>query len=138
MEENAQISGEVIVSDDTRPGRNGGTLTPWKPGTSGNPDGMKKGTVHFNTLMRRLLNEEMAVKINGQVFVMTRAEAIMLEKIRLATNSEHDAVRLRAIMDIEDRIDGKPVPIIPPAPDSDDDGVIFYIPNAHSRRREGT
>lgn len=133
-----QTAVEIIPNDDTREGKNGGTLTPWKKGQSGNPDGMKKGTIHFNTLMRQLLSQEMVVTINGKPFVVSRAEALLLEKIRLATNSENDAVRLRAIMDIEDRIDGRPVPTIPPAPDADDDGVIFYIPNANSRRRPNT
>lgn len=124
--------------DGTRPGRNGGTLMPFKPGQSGNPDGMKKGTLHFSTIMRLLLAEPMNVTMNGQTFVLTRAQALMLEKIRLATNSEHDAVRLRAIMDIEDRVDGKPVPTMPAPPDDDNDGVVFYIPNQNSRRRRDT
>lgn len=120
----------------TMPGKNGGTLQRWQPGQSGNPAGMKKGTLHFSTIMRQLLAEPMNVTINGQTFTLTRAQALMLEKIRLATNSEHDAVRLRAIMDIEDRVDGKPVPVMPAPPDGDDDGVIFYIPNQHSRKRQ--
>ncbi len=135
MDEMHDNNGVVPNDDGTRPGRNGGTLTPWQKGQSGNPDGMKKGTVHFTTIMRRLLEEEMVVTINGKPFVMTRAQAIMLEKIRLATSSEHDAVRLRAIMDIEDRIDGRPIPVIPEPPENDDDGVVFYIPNQNSRKR---
>ena len=123
-------------TDGSRPGRNGGTLQPWKPGQSGNPAGMKKGTLHFNTIMRNILAEEVVVSFNGKPVVLTRAQAIMLEKIRLATSSEHDAVRLRAIMDIEDRIDGRPVPVIPAAPDIDEEGLVFYIPNANSRRRK--
>ena len=136
MDEIQEENGVVPHDDGMRPGRNGGRLTqPWEKGQSGNPDGMKKGTLHLSTIMRKLLDEEMVVTINGKPFVMSRAQAIMLEKIRLATSSEHDAVRLRAIMDIEDRIEGKPIPIIPEPPDNDDDGVVFYIPNQHSRKR---
>lgn len=136
MEEMHDNNGVVPNNDGTRPGRNGGTLMPaWQKGQSGNPEGMKKGTMHLTTIMRRLLDEDMVVTINGKPFVMTRAQALMLEKIRLATSSEHDAVRLRAIMDIEDRIEGKPIPIIPEPPENDDDGVVFYIPNQHSRKR---
>lgn len=118
------------------PGRNGGTLQPWQPGQSGNPKGMKPGTLHFSTIMRQLLNEKVVVSINDKNYEMTRAQSLMLEKIRLATNSQFDNVRLRAIMDIEDRVDGKPIPLLPDWQHDDDDGVVFYIPNEHSRKRK--
>jgi len=135
---NNETRGSKLTPDGERviPGRHGGLIRPYAPGQSGNPSGMKKGTLHFKTIMNRLLSQEMEVTINGQAFVMTRREAIMLEKIRLATNSDYDAVRLRAIMDIEDRIDGKPIGVLPAPPDNEGDGVIFYIPNQHSRKRE--
>ena len=120
----------------TIPGRNGGTLKPFQPGQSGNPEGMKVGTIHFSTLMRRLLTEDTVVEYNGKPITLTRAEAIVLEKLRLALESESDAIRLRAIMDIEDRLEGRPVPVLPPAPEGDDEAVIFYIPNEHSRKRK--
>ena len=122
--------------DGTRPGRNSGALMPFKPGQSGNPDGMKKGTLHFSTIMRRLLAEPMSVTINGANFTLTRAQALMLEKIRLATNSDNDAVRLRAIMEVGDRVEGQPVSLLPTPLGGADDGVIFYIPNRHSRKRK--
>lgn len=34
-------------------------LKPFKKGQSGNPKGMAKGTVHFSTLMREILNSEL-------------------------------------------------------------------------------
>jgi hypothetical protein len=119
------------------PGRNGGTLRPFRPGESGNPGGMKKGTKHFSTILRRMLEETINVEINGVVVKMTRSEALLLEKIRLATNSPYDAVRLRAIMDIEDRIDGKPASSLSLSDDTDGEEniVVFYIPNQHNRKR---
>jgi hypothetical protein len=118
----------------TIPGRNGGTLQPFRPGTSGNPGGMKKGTKHFSTILRRLLDEEITVTINGQTLRLTRSEALLLEKIRLATQSPYDAVRLRAIMDIEDRVDGRPTQSLDISGD-DDAAVVFYFPNEHNRKR---
>lgn len=120
----------------TIPGRNGGTLRPFRRGESGNPSGMKKGTKHFSTIIKKLLEETINVTVNGVTFQVTRAEALMLEKFRLATNSPFDAVRLRAIMDIEDRIDGKPTSALPDGAQDGDDVYVFYIPNQHSRKRQ--
>lgn len=117
-------------------GKNGNVLIPFQPGQSGNPGGMKKGTRHLSTILRQLLNEEITVVLNGNTMRITRADALMLEKIRLATSSEHDYVRLAAIKDIEDRLEGKPMTTLPPPPDMGEGGVIFYIPNQHSRKRE--
>lgn len=33
-------------------------LKPWKPGQSGNPAGMKKGTKHISTWIQEMLNDE--------------------------------------------------------------------------------
>lgn len=143
MELNDEMNGKVQPFDNngetapkTIPGRNGGTLQPFQPGQSGNPNGMQKGTLQFKTIMRMLLDAETDVTINGQVFKMTRAEFLMLEKFRLATTSPHEHIRLRAIMDIEDRQDGRArqseddlVPI-------EDENVVFYIPNKNSRIRK--
>lgn len=120
----------------TIPGRNGGTLRPFRPGQSGNPAGMKKGTKHFSTIVKALLDEKINVTVNGVTFQVTRAEALMLEKFRLATDSPFDAVRLRAIMDIEDRVDGKPTVALPDGAQDGDDVFVFYIPNQHSRKRQ--
>lgn len=119
----------------TIPGRHNGTLTPWQPGQSGNPNGMEKGTKHFKTIMRLLLDEMADVTINGQSFRMTRAEFLMFEKFRLATTSPFDSIRLRAIMDIEDRIDGRATPADDAVTPIEDENVIFYIPNKNSRIR---
>ena len=130
MEDETQKATPVVIE-----GRNGGKLIPFQPGQSGNPAGPKKGTRHLSTILRTLLNEEITVTLNGQALRITRAEALMLEKIRLATSSEYDAVRLAAIKDIEDRLEGKPMTTLPPPPDTGEGGVIFYIPNQHSRKR---
>lgn len=75
------------------------------------------------------------VTINGQSFRMTRAEFLMFEKFRLATTSPFDSIRLRAIMDIEDRIDGRATPADDAVTPIEDENVIFYIPNKNSRIR---
>lgn len=116
-------------------GRNGGLLRPFQPGVSGNPSGMKKGTKHFATILKSLLDEKINVTIGEVTIQLTRAEALMLEKIRLATQSPFDAVRLRAIMDIEDRIDGKATAAPEDTPYQEDEVVVFYIPNQHNRKR---
>jgi len=116
-------------------GRNGGLLRPFRPGESGNPSGMKKGTKHFATILKALLDEKINVTIGEVTIQLTRSEALMLEKIRLATQSQFDAVRLRAIMDIEDRIDGKVTAAEPETSNQEDEVVVFYIPNQHNRKR---
>ena len=130
---------EVIPNNSTIQGRNGGTLRPWVKGQSGNPDGMKPGTQHFRTILNRLLNEQIVVTINEKPFTMTRAEAISFELIRLATNAPNDIVKLRAIAELLDRIDGKPTPVLPDTGGGGErpDTVIFYIPNEHSRFKPG-
>jgi hypothetical protein len=136
MQTREQKPAEVIESNpSTIPGRNGGTLRPWRKGQSGNPEGMKPGTQQFRTILNRVLNEPITVNINGQNFTMTRSEAIVYELVRMATNNDiHDAVKLRAITELIDRIDGKPTPVLPDVGgESQSETVIFYIPNEHSR-----
>lgn len=128
---------EAIATEE-RPGRNGGTLSSWKPGVSGNPEGMQKGTLHFSTIMNMLLTQQINITIDNLPFKVTRAQALMLEKLRLATSAKDESVRLRAIMDIEDRVDGRPVPTAPAPLDGDDDGAIFYFPNQNSRIKKRT
>lgn len=114
-------------------GRNGAELTPFEPGKSGNPKGRPKGRLNLKTIMKRLLDEETLVEINGKRFTMSRAEFMMLEKFRLATSSENEGVRLRAIMDIEDRMDGTPVQSDTKADQTDEKPIIWVIPNRNSR-----
>jgi len=116
------------------PGGRGGFLRPFKPGQSGNPNGVKKGTKHFSTIIKKVLDEETTVSINGKPFLMTRQEAIVYNLINMALNSPNDAIKLRAIMELIDRIDGKPVPVLPDNQgDQQSDAIVFYIPNEHSR-----
>lgn len=130
---------EFSENESGIPGRNGGTLRPWRRGQSGNPDGMAPGTLHFRTILKRILNEQMIVTINDKPFAMTRSEAIMYELVRMATNAGNDAVKLRAIAELLDRIDGKPTPVLPDTGNGSErpDTVIFYIPNEHSRFKPG-
>ena len=85
------------------------------------------------------MNEPIVVTINDKPFTMTRAEAISFELIRLATSAPNDIVKLRAISELLDRIDGKPTPVLPDTGGGGErpDTVIFYIPNEHSRFKPG-
>lgn len=129
MEEQANDNRPAI------PGRNGGTLRPYRPGESGNPAGMKKGTKQFATILKAFLDEQIDFDVDGQIVKVTRAEALMLQKIKLALNSPFDSIRLRAIMDIEDRIDGRPLQADREVGIEDEEVVVFYIPNQYNRKR---
>lgn len=118
-------------------GRNGGTLYTFPPGTSGNKNGRPKGSRSLIAIMKKLLDEKVLLDAgDGKTIQLTRREALMLQKLDLAMNSPFDAVKLSAIKDIEDRLDGRPLPQLPAGEDSDGEQYhIFYIPNAHSRKR---
>lgn len=87
----------------------GGTLLVYGPGESGNPNGRPKGSKNLKTITRQLLAEITEVSVDGVKKRMSRGEALIYEKYRIAVKGENDAVRLRAIMDIEDRQVGRPV-----------------------------
>jgi len=119
-------------------GRNGGTLNPFVPGQSGNPNGRPKGSRSLKSLMNKLLDEQVLFTVDdaGNTIQLTRREALMLQKLQLAMSSEYDAVRLAAIKDIEDRLEGRPLPQFPDGgTDGEADYCVFYIPNAHSRKQ---
>lgn len=120
------------------PGNNGGTLYTFPPGTSGNKKGRPKGSRSLKAIMNKLLDEAVLIEYEpGKTMTLTRREALMLNKLNLAMNSEFDAVKLAAIKDIEDRVDGRPVSQLPNSGGEDStDYYVFYIPNAHSRKRQ--
>lgn len=119
-------------------GRNGGTLNIFEKGKSGNPGGRPKGQRNLKTILTEMLELTSEVTLeDGRTFTVTKSEQIAIELLRLATSSGvADAVKLRAIETIFDRIEGKPIPIMPPPPENSDEVVVFYIPNQNSRKRE--
>ena len=120
--------------------RNGGTLNLFEKGKSGNPSGRPKGSRNLKAILTEMLELTSDVTLeDGRTFTVTKSEQIAIELLRLATSSGvNDAVKLRAIETIFDRIEGKPIPILPPPPENDDEVVVFYIPNVNSRKREDT
>lgn len=152
----AAIPGEVepIPGEEDRfiPGRNGGTLRPFRPGESGNPSGKPKGVRNLKTLLRESLEglvdyelngpgEDGEEKTEGAVKVhsirITRAEALVLEKIRLALSSPYDAVRLKAIESIFNRLEGTPGKVGDGEEEgTEDDNFVFYFSNNNSRKRK--
>jgi hypothetical protein len=119
---------QIIVTE------RGGILHPFEKGKSGNLSGRGKGVKNFKTLIGRVLDEKMVLDVDGQPVEMTRQEAIVHNLINMALNSPNDAIKLRAIMELIDRIDGKPVPVLPDNQgDQQSDAIVFYIPNEHSR-----
>lgn len=119
-------------------GKNGGTLHTFPPGVSGNKKGRPKGSRSLKSIMNKLLDEQVIIEYEpGKTMAITRREALMLNKLDLALNSQFDAVKLAAIKDIEDRLDGRPVSQLPGNGGEDaNDYYVFYIPNAHSRKRQ--
>jgi Family of unknown function (DUF5681) len=128
--ENEQQNKELEVI----PGGKGGFIHPWKQGVSGNPEGKKKGTLHFKTIIKKILDTETTVDIDGVGFRMTCGEAMIYGLVQMALKSQNDLVKLRAITELIDRMDGKPVPVMPDNQgDQQTDQIVFYIPNEHSR-----
>ncbi len=114
------------------PGRNGGTLTPFRPGQSGNPSGLPKGTQHFKSIMMQMLNTEIVVTSQGKPVKMTNSEALCVTLLNIALTSPNDQTKLNAIMKIIERIDGK-VDQKEQEEVQQNETVIFYIPNQNSR-----
>ena len=78
---------------------------PWAPGTSGNPNGMKKGTKHgFRTVLRRRLRyavPEEALKTCDKFLVglkgKTGADVIVAHLMEMAMNSDDEKIRVQAM-----------------------------------------
>lgn len=71
----------------------------WKKGQSGNPGGLKKGTVSLLSLVKRKLAEH-----------PERASAIV--ENWLAMCEDNDDKGLRALMQLVDRVDGTPTKVV--------------------------
>lgn len=83
---------------------NNENLKPFKPGQSGNPAGMKKGTRHLTTIVREILDTEIEVEENGEREKKSLADVIARKLIKKAMEGD-----IRAIQEIFDRTEGKAV-----------------------------
>lgn len=79
-------------------------LKPWKPGQSGNPAGLKRGTEHSSTRLKRLLHAvgKMKNPLTGQVEEFTALE--MADAAIIARAMKGDTAAYREILD---RLEGK-------------------------------
>lgn len=84
---------------------NGGTLTPFQKGKSGNPAGLPKGTKHLSTYLKLALNDTMTYKGLKRPI----SEVIILELIAKAVNNKSAKTQLMAISEILDRTEGKAI-----------------------------
>ena len=67
-------------SKETIPGKNGGTLTPFKKGQSGNPSGLPKGYKTFKTLIKEYSTKSINYKdLNNKKIRTTAGEALILQ-----------------------------------------------------------
>lgn len=116
------------------PARNNGMISRWQKGQSGNPDGKKPGTKNFKTIMNMALEQKVFVEVDGEMMHVTRAEALVFELIKLATESPNEYVKLAAIKEIFDRTDGKAIPQEPDNQDTEQkETVVWYIPETNLR-----
>lgn len=76
-------------------------LKPFQPGQSGNPAGMKPGTRHYATLLRKALEEGVEVEINKKKITVNDAYVMKQVAKGVAKGSA------RMIELVFDRIDGK-------------------------------
>lgn len=115
-------------------GGRGGRLDLWQKGKSGNPAGKKPGTKNFKTIMNMALEQKVFVEVDGEMMHITRAEALVFELMKLATESPNEYVKLAAIKEIFDRTDGKAIPQEPDNGDTEQkETVVWYIPQTNLR-----
>lgn len=111
-------------------------LKPIQPGEVRNPDGMKKGTVHFKTILQKVLDEgDQTIYVrdsDGKVLtdertgmpivdkIVTKADAIAVKLVELALMGD-----LKAITEVINRVDGMPVQELKRTPE--DSGVAYTV-----------
>jgi len=90
--------------------KNGGTLNRQEKGDEAPPGaGRPRGSVSFKTIANKILDGSITKEAsNGLKLKMTRREAMVLGVIEDAVNDEDPNVRLRALLGIWDRLEGKP------------------------------
>lgn len=109
---NAQRNPELNSDRPEIPGGRGGTLRPWQPGQSGNPEGMNKARREAYRLAKQAAPEAMAVLIE-----------------RMADPAEDSRVRTVAANAVLDRALGKPKET-PPEDDDKQDVDLLHLSNA--------
>lgn len=82
-------------------------LKSFKPGQSGNPAGRPKGSRNVSTMLKQLLAQIDKEKFSGKGDYGNPLAMKLLDMI-FGKNHE-DSVRIKAIIEAIDRIDGKPV-----------------------------
>lgn len=98
MDETPEIAKSEVKQ---RPGME--NLIPFKPGQSGNPNGVPKGTKQLRTILKAMLNEEIEVDVNGVKTKKKFIDLIIRKLLKKANDGD-----MRAIEMIFDRMDGKP------------------------------
>jgi len=85
--------------------------TQYKPGESGNPNGRPPGSKSFKTILNHYLNKQVNVKnpITVDKSPTELRDIICLRLNDFAVNRRHSEKSLKAIQEIMDRIDGKPI-----------------------------
>jgi len=81
-------------------------LNQFKPGQSGNPKGRPKGVRNLSTILREMLEQEVPITTeDGKVERKKLQEILVRKLINQAVKKEN----LKAIQEIFDRVEGKPV-----------------------------
>lgn len=75
----------------------------FEKGESGNPNGRPKGTKNLSTILREMLEEDIDVVVDGVKSKKQFQEVIIRKLLKKAHDGD-----IRAIMEIFDRVDGRP------------------------------
>jgi hypothetical protein len=65
--------------------------TRFKPGQSGNPKGRKKGTINLNTVLKKVLNEDVLIREGGRQRRMPKLEALVRNTLAQAFKGDPKA-----------------------------------------------
>ena len=89
-------------------GQNGGTLTPFEKGKSGNPKGKQPGKKSFKRILKEILSHKMPIEYNGRNIILTKKEVAMLLLVRHATDEDQDPnVQMKAVAMIMEKLEPK-------------------------------
>lgn len=94
----------------------------FKPGTSGNPRGKRKGARSFATEVQRLLQAPVKLKHNGKPRQVTSQEAILLRLLEKALKGETRSLEL--VMGAGQRFNNEPPGLAGPKSLSEDDEIL--------------
>ncbi len=106
-------------------GRNGGTLTPWQRGQSGNPQGRPKGALGIKTIVSKILEKEMTLdSFDG------RKKKMIIEHLVYAQVCKALTGDTKAFNSLLNQAYGKPSTV---AQDYPENGIVFVEFNKASR-----